>query len=178
MNNPRLELADGFFLSRITRGDKEAYLAHFADPEIAANLLFVPFPYTEADADWWLENCERNAREPEVRFGIRDAAGFLIGAIAIGGELPEGADRAEFGYWLAKGWRGRGIMPRAIRVFAGYAHRELGLRCLFATPFTSNPSSHRALEKAGFLRRGDLPAHHRKDGKDIDAVLYESYRPA
>jgi len=35
---------------RIVRADKAAYLEHFADPEIAQNLLAIPFPYTEADA--------------------------------------------------------------------------------------------------------------------------------
>lgn len=174
----RLEIGDGFYLSRITRADKPAYLQHFADPDIAANLLFVPFPYTEADADWWVDNCEKHACDPEVRFAIREASGFLIGAISIVGELPQGADRAEFGYWLAKEQRGHGLMPRVIRVFADYSHTQLGLRCLFATPFANNTSSHRALEKAGFLRRASLPAHHRKNGADIDAVLYENYRPA
>ena len=48
----RLEVADGFYLSPIVRADKAAYLEHFADPEIAHNLLAIPFPYTEADADW------------------------------------------------------------------------------------------------------------------------------
>ena len=51
----RLEVTDEFYLSPIVRTDKAAYLKHFADPEIAHNLLAIPFPYTEADADWWLE---------------------------------------------------------------------------------------------------------------------------
>ena len=48
----RLEVTDEFYLSPIVRTDKAAYLEHFADPEIARNLLGIPFPYTEADADW------------------------------------------------------------------------------------------------------------------------------
>jgi hypothetical protein len=40
----RLEVADGFYLSPIVRADKAAYLEHFADPEIAHNLLAIPFP--------------------------------------------------------------------------------------------------------------------------------------
>jgi hypothetical protein len=51
----RLEVANGFYLSPIVRADKAAYFEHFADPEIAQNLLAIPFPYTEADADWWLD---------------------------------------------------------------------------------------------------------------------------
>jgi ribosomal-protein-alanine N-acetyltransferase len=57
----RLEVADGFYLSPIVRADKAAYWERLADPEIARNLLAIPFPYTEADADWWRD--ESPARE-------------------------------------------------------------------------------------------------------------------
>ena len=40
-----LEVTDEFYLSPIVRTDKAAYLEHFADPEIANNLLAIPFPY-------------------------------------------------------------------------------------------------------------------------------------
>jgi len=40
-----LEVADGFYLSPIVRADKAAYLEHFSDPEIARNLLAIPFPH-------------------------------------------------------------------------------------------------------------------------------------
>ena len=65
----RLEVADGFYLSRIVRADKAAYLEHFADPEIAQNLLAIPLPYTEADADWWLDYCEQSVG-PQRRISL------------------------------------------------------------------------------------------------------------
>jgi hypothetical protein len=46
------------------RADKAAYLEHFADPEIAHNLLAIPFPYTEADADWWLDRGKADCALP------------------------------------------------------------------------------------------------------------------
>ena len=66
----RLEVADGFYLSRIVRADKAAYLEHFSDPEIAQNLLAIPFPYTEADADWWLDRCEQSVGSPNDEFRL------------------------------------------------------------------------------------------------------------
>ena len=77
----RLEVADGFYLSPIVRTDKAAYLEHFADPEIAHNLLAIPFPYTEADADWWLDRCEQSIGSPMTNFALRTPSGYLIGAI-------------------------------------------------------------------------------------------------
>jgi hypothetical protein len=52
--NTRIQIRDGFYLSRIVRADKAAYMEHFTDPEVARNTLAIPFPYTEADADCWL----------------------------------------------------------------------------------------------------------------------------
>ena len=70
----RLEVADGFYLSPIVRADKAAYLEHFADPEIARNLLAIPFPYTEADADCWLDRCEQSVGSPMTNFALRGMA--------------------------------------------------------------------------------------------------------
>ena len=117
----RLEVTDEFYLSPIVRTDKAAYLEHFADPEIAHNLLAIPFPYTEADADWWLDRCEQSIGSPMTNFALRTPSGDLIGAIGAVGALSAGAHSAEFGYWLAQSYRGRGLMPRVIRTFSDYA---------------------------------------------------------
>ena len=168
----RLEVVDGFYLSPIVRGDKAAYLEHFADPEIVKNLLAVPFPYTEADADWWLDRCEQAANSPMTNFALRAPSGYLIGAISLIGELSPDAHSAEFGYWLAQSYRGRGLMPRVICTFSDYAFEVLRVHRLFATPFSSNLASHRALEKAGFQREGLLRHHHFKQGAYLDAIVY------
>jgi ribosomal-protein-alanine N-acetyltransferase len=135
----RLEVTDEFYLSPIVRTDKAAYLEHFADPEIAHNLLAIPFPYTEADADWWLDRCEQSIGSPMTNFALRTPSGYLIGAIGGVGALSADAHSAEFGYWLAQSYRGRGLMPRVIRTFSDYAFQELRIHRLFATPFSSNP---------------------------------------
>ena len=168
----RLEVADGFYLSPIVRADKDAYLEHFADPEIARNLLAIPFPYTEADADWWLDHCEQSVGCPVTNFALRAPSGYLIGAIGVVGALSPNAHSAEFGYWLAQSYRGHGLMPRVIRTFSDYAFQQLRIHRLFATPFSSNLASHRALEKAGFQREGLLRHHHLKQGIYLDAIIY------
>jgi RimJ/RimL family protein N-acetyltransferase len=168
----RLEVVDGFYLSPIVRADKTAYLEHFADPEIAQNLLAIPFPYTETDADWWLDRCERSADSPTTNFALRAPSGYLIGAIGIVGTLSADDHSAEFGYWLAQSYRGRGLMPCVIRTFSDYAFQQLRIHRLFATAFSSNLASHRALEKAGFQREGLLRHHHLKQGIYLDAIIY------
>jgi [ribosomal protein S5]-alanine N-acetyltransferase len=172
----RIQMSDGFYLSRIVRADKGAYMKHFTDPEIARNTLAIPFPYTEADADWWLNQCEKHACDPEKIFAIREPSGYLVGAIGIAGDLPSKSREAEFGYWLAKPYRGRGLMAGAIVAFASHAFQRLGFHRLYATPFAPNVASQHVLEKAGFQREGLLRQHHLKNGIYLDAVLYQRFR--
>jgi ribosomal-protein-alanine N-acetyltransferase len=169
---PMIPISDGFYLSRIVRTDKTAYLEHLVDPEIARNTLRIPFPYTEADADWWLDQCEKQAGEPEKMFAIRNPADYLIGAIGIMGNLPATTQEAEFGYWLAKPYRGRSLMARAILVFAKHAFEQLGLDRLLAKPFAFNIASQRTLEKSGFHREEVIPRHFLKNDVYLDAVVY------
>ena len=168
----RLDIADGIHLSPVSRTDKDAYMEHFTDPEIARNLLTIPLPYTEADADWWLDHCEQSGTSPLTRLAIRASTGYLIGGIGIVGAWSLGEHRAEFGYWLAKSYRGRGLMPRVIGAFSAYLFEQCGIHRLYATPFSFNLASHRALEKAGFQREGLLKHYHLKQGAYLDAVIY------
>jgi ribosomal-protein-alanine N-acetyltransferase len=138
MNSQRLEIGEGFHLAPIRASDKAAYLEHFADPEIGRMLLAVPVPYTEADADKWIAHRLKNALKHEIQFGIRVADGSLIGGIGLVEERSTAIYRGEIGYWLAREYRGRGLMPRAIRVFADYAFRELQLHKLTATTYPFN----------------------------------------
>lgn len=180
MAEQRLEIGNGFHLTPVRPGDKAAYLKHFADPVIGRMLLALPVPYTEADADKWIAHRVRNAREREIQFGIRIADGFLIGGIGLVEGRSTAVYCAEVGYWLAAEYRGQGLMPRAVRVFADYAFRELQLHKLTATTYPFNPSSSRALEKAGFTFEGRLREHVRsRDGAEYyDSLVYGLVSPA
>ena len=179
MPTQRLEIGDGFHLAPIGPTDKEAYLEHFADPVIGRMLLAVPVPYTESDAEQWIAHRLKNAREHEIQFGIRRTDGFLIGGIGLVEGRTNAVYLGEIGYWLAAEYRGRGLMPRAIRVFADYAFRELQLHKLTATTYPFNLSSSRALEKADFTLEGRLREHVRsRNGAEYyDALVYGLVAP-
>src|SRR5687767_6551753 len=180
MPRRRLDIGDGFHLAPIGPADKEAYLKHFADRVIGRMLLAVPVPYTEADAEQWIAHRLKNAREREIQFGIRRADGFLIGGIGLVEGRTNAVYLGEIGCWLAAEHRGRGLMPRAICVFAEYAFRELQLHKLTATTYPFNPSSSRALEKAGFTLEGRLREHvrSRTGAEYYDALVYGLVSPS
>ena len=176
----RIDLHDGFYLSPVREGDQAAYVKHFRDKDVTDRLIKVPYPYTEKDAEDWVQSRIDAARKQphETHFALRRADGFLIGGVGIVLNKSDAiAHRAELGYWLAKNYRGRGLASAAVRAFSQYAFQNFGLRRIEALPFSNNAASHRTLKKADFKREGVLAGYHRKNGIPADACMYALVKP-
>lgn len=81
--------------------------------------------------------------------------------------------RADIGYWVLPGQRGRGYASRATRLVATWALREANVARvqLWATP--DNKASQRVAELSGFCREGCLRDYGEgSDGERVDAVFY------
>lgn len=171
--NPRI-IQNDFYLSEITDADKPAFIEHFKEKEIYNNTLRIPFPYTQEDADSWIEwtTTETKSLGRPINFAIRRRDGYLIGGIGFHGYDLDEPHRAELGYWLAKPYWKNGIMTEAVKSMCHYAFEELGLARLTAHVFHFNFGSARVLEKAGFQLEGYLRNHYSKDGQIFDGKLY------
>lgn len=175
----RIDVAGTYHLSDVQASDKAALLTHLADPDVTRNLLRVPHPYGEADAEAWLTmQAERRQRlGRSLSWAIRDQQGLQIGAIGFR-DFDAGRDHAsEIGYWLAKPWWGQGIMPQVIAAVCRYGFDALGLERIAAGVFAGNTPSCRVLEKCGFQFEGVLRRYYVKDGRLIDAHLYARLKP-
>ncbi|MCM0605460.1 MAG: GNAT family N-acetyltransferase [Xanthomonadaceae bacterium] len=163
----KVTLGDSYSISDITEGDKAAYVEHLQEKQIYDNILAIPYPYTAADADWWLANgnLKRN-------WAIRRSDGFLIGCVGFQDPEPFGLHRAELGYWLAKPYWSKGIMTDAVKAITEYGFKELGLVRITANVFHFNVGSGKVLVKAGFQLEGVLRNHYVKGGKIFDGILY------
>jgi [ribosomal protein S5]-alanine N-acetyltransferase len=128
-----------------------------------------PHPYTIEDAKRFLQGSV--AGPPRKNFCIE------IDGVAVGGiGLRPGEDvhrhTAEFGYWLAEEFWGKGIMTAVVVAFVDYCFKEFSLNRICAEPFSNNPASARVLEKAGFVFEGRLRRNVVKDGQVLDSLLY------
>jgi len=170
----KITVRDGIYLSGVRQTDKRALLEHLGSKDIYNTTLTIPYPYSEADADSWIQKrIAHNSRQgKEVSFAIRDANANLIGVISADNLELGNTHKAEIGYWLAKGYWGKGIMTDAVRAYVEYAFGELQLLKLVAHVFESNAGSWRVLENNGFKLEGHLRKHFRKDGKLFDARIY------
>lgn len=163
-----------WYLDEIRTTDKAAYLEHFLDPDIHKHTLNIPFPYTDADFDYWfaLKIKETTENGTPVSFGIRRRDGFLIGGIGFDGLKIGKTHAAEIGYWLAKPYWNKGIMTSAVKEACKTAFSDFGLVRVQACVFLGNQGSARVLEKCGFAKEGLLRKYVVKNGHYLDIELF------
>lgn len=168
-----LSLSGERALSPVERRDKDALVEYLQERDIWRNTLYIPWPYTEADAEEWIEErIRRRTEQPkETTFAIRRGDDKLIGVVGAD-DLDVGAShRARLGYWLAKPYWNQGIMTEAVSRYVDYAFAELEVVRLTAEVFAWNDASARVLRKTGFMQEGRFRRHREKDGDLVD-VLY------
>jgi ribosomal-protein-alanine N-acetyltransferase len=170
----KISVTDQIHLSEIQPSDQAAYLEHLKEKEIYDRTLRLPYPYTEADFQAWMQIVEKATKQQgqPVHVAIRNEQGFLIGGCGFDILQIGKSHRAEIGYWLAKPFWGRGIMTAVVRRACDFAFAEFGLVKIVAHVFADNAASAKVLEKCGFHQEGYLRIHHLKDGKYRDARLF------
>ena len=170
----QLKINDSFFISDIISGDQAAYIEHLKEKQIYDQTLAIPYPYTQADADWWIKNVSEVTKKQgrSVNWAIRDANHQLVGGIGFHDFELGKSHKAELGYWLAKPYWGQGLMTKAVQVVTPLGFKEFGLVRITANVFHFNTGSARVLEKAGYRLEGVLYKHYKKDGNIFDGKLY------
>jgi RimJ/RimL family protein N-acetyltransferase len=169
-----LPLPNGYYLSAIAQGDQAAFVEHLNEPELHLYTGNLPYPYTAADANWWISyrTSPGQPSTPETLLALRRPDGYLIGSIGVGdGEVGPNAV-AELGYWLAKPYWGQGLMTAAVRAFCRYAFEVLQVHKLEAKVFNQNRASWHVLEKCGFKLEGYIREHAYRRGAFLDDREY------
>lgn len=132
-------------LRQLTYDDVPAIVAACSDPEIP-RWTTVPEGYTEADALAFLAHAEPR------RAIAADEDDRLLGVVG----LPEiDGDEVEFGYWLAREARGRGVMTSALALAIAWAREEFGARRGRLLVHVDNERSLAAGRRAGFADTGE-----------------------
>ena len=159
---PRLLLRPGF------PEDAPALAAAIADEAIVKNLAAAPWPFRMRDAEAFLATPRDPILPSFLVFERTCAAPQLVGACGLG-RRPSGA--VEMGYWVGRGFWGRGFATEACTALVDLA-RTLGLASLEGAYFVDNPASARVLEKLGFEALGIVaPRRSCARGADVPARL-------
>ena len=131
----------------------------------------LPYPYTEADADWWLGMvAENEGKEGVWRAIVVD--GQIVGSISVERMANEKRSVGSIGYMILTPFWSQGIGTEAVRQICGIAFRELALERIIGEVFPENLASTRVLEKNGFLLEETKAGAVVKSGKAMDVRVY------
>ena len=154
-----------------TPADKPALMAlcNAVDRTFLSDRL--PYPYTEADADWWLGMVAENEGKEGVWRSIW-ADGQLVGSISVERMANENRSVGSIGYMILTPFWSQGIGTEAVRQICGIAFRELALERIIGEVFPENLASARVLEKNGFRLEETKAGAIVKGGKAMDVRVY------
>lgn len=132
-----------------------------------------PNPYTIEDGKSFINSIRED--NPTKNFAI-EVDGKIVGSIAIFPQYDIYEKSAEIGYFLSEKYWGNGIMSIAIRKIVEYGFTTFDIVRIFARPFSTNFSSQRVLEKAGFQLEARLKKALYKNGEFMDELIYVKFR--
>jgi RimJ/RimL family protein N-acetyltransferase len=159
-----------------TDADIPAIVAACQDPEIP-RWTRVPYDYDEATARDWSERAEADQREGRgLHLLVVDAKDDRLlgsmGIVAIDWEESS----CDIGYWAVAAERGRGLIPRAARLFCRWIFEALPIERITISAEPENAASRRVAEKAGFTYEGVLRSFFVNKGTRRDAASYSLLR--
>lgn len=127
--------------------DKQSIVSQIGDWEVVKWLSEVPYPYTEGDADDWINSLSRQ----ELTFNIFESDS-LVGGIRL---THEDDDYYDLGYWLGRQYWGQGFATEACKGLLYYATDKLDIRHFKSSYMAGNDDSARVLAKLGFRKTGE-----------------------
>lgn len=134
----------------------------------------LPFPYTEKDADCWLNMVSINDGINGV-FRAIVLDGKVIGNISVERKGDVFNIDGEIGYMLFKEFKSKGYMTKAVSNVCKIAFQELNLKRITGLVYEPNIASRKILEKNGFTLEGIMKDAVNKDLNIYDLCIYGKY---
>ena len=159
-------------LSPLRAADIPLIIAYAGNPNIARYTQYIPYPYQEADAIYWLNLANIGYKNGTHHvFAIRNPENeaFMGG---MGLTVNQAHNKASVGYWLAEQFWGEGYCTEALRAVLRYGLEEVGLNKINASYLAVNGASGRVMEKAGMIKEGVQRKDMLKNGVYHDHVCY------
>jgi len=134
----------------------------------------LPLPYSEEDADWWLDKVSKDEGDKGIFRAIL-LGGKLIGNISIEKKHDVFEKDAEIGYMLFAEDSANGYMTNAVSQICDIAFKELDLKRITGLVYEPNKASMRVLEKNDFVLEGIMKDAVCKNGNIYDLCIYGKY---
>ena len=138
---------DRLVLKKPRQKDKQSIVSQIGDWEVVKWLSEVPYPYTDGDADDWINSLSKE----ELTLNIFKSDS-LIGGIRL---THDDDGYYELGFWLGREHWGQGLATEACRGLLHYVTKELDIRNFKSSYMMGNDNSARVLAKLGFKKTGE-----------------------
>ena len=152
-------------LKKLGKANKKRLIDLIGDFRVSETLSNVPYPYTNEDAEYWLNSV--NASEFKLSI-FRNS--ILIGGIGL---TPEADGYCEFGYWLGFEYWGKGYATEACNALLNYAKTNTSYKNFKANVYKGNTASSKVLEKVGFRQIGEGKVFSLSKQENIPCLKYE-----
>lgn len=160
-----------FILREFVLSDKKSLAKYANNINIGRYLRFLPFPYTEQNAeDFIIESLNRDKEKQDIR--AIEVKGEVIGTIGLFVGSGLYCKTAEIGYWIAEPFWDKGITTTAVQQMCDEGFKKYDIVRIYANIFSANTASGRVLEKCGFKNEGVLRKAIYKDGIIYDEISY------
>jgi RimJ/RimL family protein N-acetyltransferase len=164
-------------IREIRNEDKKDLIANINDLDVSTNLLAVHYPYTDKNAEDWINQCKKEAREkPRRNYNLVIELKLekrVIGEIGLV-NVDKFQGTTEIAYWLGENYWRKGFMSEALKDVLDFAFKKLKLRRINFYIFKENRASRNLAEKIGFKLEGmeRKSVRSRADGKIHDDAIY------
>jgi len=142
--------------------NKKLIASQIGDWQVAKWLSDVPYPYTEQNAEEWLNNINHD----DLTFSIfmNDS---LIGGVGV--SLEED-NKLDLGYWVGREYWGNGYATEAVMGLIKYVKEETSFKQITAGYIKGNNTSANVLRKLGFEEVGECEEYFLSRKKTMSCV--------
>jgi ribosomal-protein-alanine N-acetyltransferase len=149
-------------LKKLEQHDKQWLVPQIGDWQVAQWLSNVPYPYTQKDADDFLQMLSQQQLNLSI-FNNKT----LIGGVGL---TSENQSDFELGFWLAKQYWGQGYATEAAQGLLQYATEQMGLNRIKSSYIRGNDQSAKVLKKLGFKEVGESQIYCRPRREIVSRV--------
>lgn len=157
-------------LRAIHSSDLEELKKIRADIDFRNNVMMHPFPITEMQEESWMNKALNDQNNNSVYFAITEVTSdVLIGLISFN-NISYIHQRAEFGIYLSKESRGKGVGKEATHLMLQYGFDSLNFHKIELKVIKTNKSALKLYQQLGFNETAILKDHFFCNGRFQDVV--------
>ena len=135
----------------------------------SADIMMNKKPTRQEEAEW-LGRLLANLEIDKVFALVAEVNGKMVANSELSRKSGYAGHVGEIGIAIRAGYRDVGVGTEMLRTLIAHG-REIGLKVLKLSVFSSNPRAKHVYEKVGFRETGRIPKEFFKDGKYVDEIM-------